>query len=279
MNLAMLQAMLAANAAAPGGGMPPNTYAGLQFWFSARDLATTFTSVNNTDPATADGDFVNRVDSKSPTTRCIAGGSIATQNNALQLAEVNGNNVIRFAHDVTDDLTLWTKPAPGAAPSVATLRTDIKAAGAGTFIFAGIVSDTTQTGASTSDVSPIVDGAGSGDWGFGFYKDGGDIKFRHYNFDGTSDQVNTAAIAPGTPVVVSVRHNSGQIRIRVNGGTFSSVASGNTSNFGSTVRVCAFGPGDLAEWMDVCGYNVALPDASLLEVERNFGAALGVTIP
>lgn len=272
------QLMIAQKIAASGGGQPPNTYANLQFWFSARDLATLFTSVTDATPATSDGDWVNRMDSRSPTTRCMAGGSAATENVSLQLAEVNGNNVVQFVYDVTDDPALWTKPASGVIPTVATLRTAIKAAGAGTYIWAGVVDASASSGGSASAVSALVSGDG-GEWGFGFYESAGNIYFRHYNFDGNYDQIETGAIAPGTPVVISARHNSGQIRIRVNGGSFSSTASGNTSDFGSTVRVCAFQNGDLAEWMDFCGYNAALSDANLLEVERFFGAALGVAIP
>lgn len=270
--------MIAQKIAASGGGLPPNTYANLQYWFSARDTATTFTSINDTDPATVDGDFVNRVDSKSPTTRCLAGSSPSTEDWTLELAEINGNNVVKFVYDVGDAPALWTKPASGVNPSAAVLRTAIKAASAGTYIWAGVVDASVAAGGSPSAVAPFVSGDG-GEWGFGFYESSGNIYFRHYNFDGNYDFIDTAAITPGTPVVISARHNSGQIRIRVNGGTFSSTASGNTSDFGSTVRIHAFGNGDLAEWMEHCGYNVSLSDANLLEVERYFGAALGVTIP
>lgn len=272
------QLMIAQKIAASGGGLPPNTYANLQYWFSARDTATTFTSINDTDPATVDGDFVNRVDSKSPTTRCLSGNSPVTENQTLQLSEVNSNNVVRFIFDVSDAPSLYTKPSSGNNPTIAVLRTAIKAASAGTYIWAGIVDASAAAGGSPSAVSALVSGDG-GEWGFGFYESAGSIYFRHYNFDGNYDFIDTGAITPGTPVVISARHNGGQIRIRVNGGTFSSTASGNTSDFGSTVPIHAFVNGDLAEWMEHCGYNVALSDANLLEVERYFGAALGVSIP
>lgn len=273
------QIMLAQKIAAGGGsGQPPNTYANLQYWFSARDTATTFTSVNDTDPATSDGDFVNRVDSKSPTTRCMSGSSPVTENQTLELAEINSNNVVRFVFDVGDTPAMYTKPSSGANPTVATLSSAIKAAGAGTYVWAGVVDASVAAGGSPSAVTDIVRDD-SGVWGFGFYESGGNIYFRHYNFDGNYDYIDSAAIAPGTPVVVSARHNSGQVRIRVNGGSFSNVASGNTSGLGNTISLMAGQNGDLFEWMDFCGYNVSLPDASLLEVERYFGALIGVTIP
>lgn len=50
-----------------------------------------------------------------------------------------------------------------------------------------------------------------------------------YNWDGSADVASSAAIIAGTAYVAEWKHESGNISVRINGGTWVDVASGNTS--------------------------------------------------
>ena len=57
-----------------------------------------------------------------------------------------------------------------------------------------------------------------------------------YNYDGTVDSPTGVAITAGAPHTVEWRHTGGSLDLRVDGGSWSSVASGNTSG-GSTLNI------------------------------------------
>lgn len=57
-----------------------------------------------------------------------------------------------------------------------------------------------------------------------------------YNYDGTVDNPTGVAITAGAPHTVEWRHTGGSLDLRVDGGSWSSVASGNTSG-GSTLNI------------------------------------------
>ena len=95
------------------------------------------------------------------------------------------------------------------------------------------------------------------------------------------DGAVVSADAPfGEFVCVTVRHNAGQLRIRINSGPWTSVASGNTATMTGTVLVARSSMSafelDLAQLVT---YNANRSDAEVAEVERFLMArATGVVL-
>jgi hypothetical protein len=57
-----------------------------------------------------------------------------------------------------------------------------------------------------------------------------------YNWDGNADSVSVA-VSQGVLLIVSIRHNGTTLKLRVNGGTEVSVASGNTQNITNALEI------------------------------------------
>jgi hypothetical protein len=61
-----------------------------------------------------------------------------------------------------------------------------------------------------------------------------------FNWDGNDDAASSAVISLGTVYVVEWKHEGGNISLRVNGGAWVDVASGNTSNLGFNLQLGSF---------------------------------------
>ncbi|WP_394889552.1 Ig domain-containing protein [Mesorhizobium sp. AaZ16] len=73
-----------------------------------------------------------------------------------------------------------------------------------------------------------------------------------YNWDGNADVATRVEINAGTAYVAEWRHEGGNLYVRVNGGTESSVASGNTSSLTGQLRF-----GGASAWLDGKIFEVA----------------------
>lgn len=102
------------------------------------------------------------------------------------------------------------------------------------------------------------------------------IFFQHY--DGTMDSTGTISFSDGTPLVISAKHDSGNIYVRKNGGAWSSaVASENTPAMFELWRIASRGANYLPmHFYAHCVANVVVSDANIALVENYFMSQLGL---
>ncbi len=170
-------------------------------------------------------------------------------------------------YDQTGNERHFNDPGAGSRPAVTTAgshsRTAANFDGVDDFMDTGLdLSEFTTASASYILISIIIDTvtlddvdaqdnhAIIGDAGkkLGIYArdDSGDTTLYSYNFDGSADSA-AHVTATGTPLVISLRHETGTLYIRVNNGTETSTASGDTSDLTGNLRLALSGAAQNAD--------------------------------
>lgn len=254
-------------------GLAPNAIgagANLTLWYDGNDLVQ-YQGLASTSPlASANNDTLVRADSANAIARVIS------QMNGLRKIPVAASNNGLFHSNVTGLVTPapYTKPAAGANPTVnSTIGTLFTNANAVMIMAIKVDDATINTGAPYGNA--IILGEINGYLGMYCYKTGTDIVFQAYNFTGGTNTEVTTTVPVGTWTVMTLKHSGGQLRIRRNGGAYTSVASGNTDV--TTGLLSMFYKNELS-LAQLATYNSAITDANILEVERWMGAKVGITI-
>ncbi len=254
-----------------GTGLAPDAIGAgtnLTFWWDTDTTSLLWKGASTTSGnATADGDDPVRIDSAASISRSFGeSGTTAT----LELAEISTANAVKLALG-TDYYNLFAKPA-GTASFGSTIPTsNIWTTSNAICIWAGIIDDCHSDGGGYY-ANDILIGDDSGYIAMAAYKSGTDAIVQV----GANIAENTNITVPlGTAVVLTMKHSGGQLRIRQNGGSWSSVASGTTGYLGGNVSVNYKAAVRMAQ---MCTYKSAITDANILEVEKYFGAKIGVTI-
>lgn len=221
---------------------------------------------------TADGDVWGRGDSISGATiRCIAGTGGFYEVPAIGPGKGFSRSALGLA-----GVGLYNRPTGTANPSVAAVVSAMFSASAQTTIAVVQVNAAIAdngVGARYSNGEILNDSTG-GYMGLTASQSGGTITFWGYNYDGSEDVVS-CTIAAGTPCVVTRKLGGGTLRIRLNGVEIASIASGNTQV--TTGQLFTGGRIDTIT-QQIVTYNIAVTDATLLQVEQNLGARAGLTI-
>jgi hypothetical protein len=256
-------------------GSPPITYSGLTLWIDGTDPSLLYqTSGGST--VSADGQGVQLAQSGGSIARCVfnnGSGLFPLYKSAI----VNGKSVLRYDGS-NDSSTVTETSSVGTAGSTSTLSNVITNS-AYTLICAVNVASARAAQANVFNNDAIFSDSG-GFVGLHVSQSGGTLTYHAYNWDGNADSA-TVTDAAATWVILTVRHDSSNIRIRKNGGSFSSTASGNTTTMTNTPRIGPqfllneFLPFDLAHF---ALYNVALSDADTLSVETYFAGQIGMTL-
>lgn len=266
------QIMVAQRIAAGGGaGLPPSTYAGLTFWYDG-DGSAHYIGDTSTSGTPADAQDFNRADSANAIARIMWQSTGNPVRRIPVFGSANGLSVDNQA----DTMAMAVRPSAGVAPSTYVAASSILAAANKAIIFAVRV-DSVRAGAAPGagvygNASLIHDPPG-GYVGLHMRPVGGDVEFQAYNWDGSEDCA-VVSEALGTWAVITMKHSGGQLRIRKNGGSWTSVASGNTTDLTNIIK---FGDGWTGRMAQLCTYNANRADAELLEVERYFGAKVGLS--
>lgn len=254
-------------------GLPPSSYAGLTFWYdgdnSAHFIGTTSTSG-------VPGNLVNfqRFDSVSAINRVLTCAITDPLTRCVPVSSTNAG----FNTSVASGGNFWVKPGGGLSPSVAVLFSNLFTASNAIMIFA-IRIDSAPAAAVNPYDNPLIMGDASIYMGLHVYASGGNAVFLGLNYDGNYDQVTVTGPAIGSWVVVTMRHTGGQLRIRLNGGAWTSVASGNTANTAQPMTMFFYALNSLdASIAQFCTYNANRADSEVLEVERYFGSRIGIVI-
>jgi hypothetical protein len=183
-------------------------------WSMFRDLLTSF--IGGTRYTTGTG--VNSLNDQSGNARHFI-NAIAASQPAVTTAGPNSRTCADF--DGVDDVL---------ASSVVLSNYFTAAAG---YLVVTFIADAITANNATSYNNNTIIGGQSGYMGLYLRNTGTPATIMAGNYDGTDDHADiAAAITTGTVYVAEWRHDTGNVYVRLNGGTEVSVASGNTQNIG-----------------------------------------------
>jgi len=266
--------LLLGTAGGGSAGAPPNTYAGLTFWYDG-DNSAHFSGIDSSSGSPGASDDFQRFDSAAAISRVLVVGAGTAR--LKRLSPVVGSSA-GFRTGSASGGSFYAKPSAGAGPSVpATLGNLFSASNKAVVCAIKVRSAPSAAGADYNN--PLIIGDASVYTGLHVYSSGGKAVFVGLNYDGNYDKVTKIGPELGGWAVVTMRHSAGQLRIRVNGGAWTSVASGNTASTADPMTMFYYSTSFLdAEIAQFCTYNASRSDAELLEVERYLGAKVGITI-
>lgn len=251
-------------------GIPPSAVAGCTFWIDGTDASTLYKDGAHTIPVTSSGDNVGAAQDKIAPTRYWLGFSNPGAGNAIptyQTAVVNSKSVIRCSGSTAS----WIQPS---GIPLSTLFANNDATAVFAVYSTGIVSATSP---DYNKASILRDAS----LYFGAYIGPSPDRLFGYNYDGSADYASVNA-AQGVWRVLTVQHKSGNLRIRLDGGSWTTVASGNTSVMTGAVYlgkyVSAGTTTGTVELAHACGFNT-ISDPDLADVERWIGNEIGIVIP
>lgn len=248
--------------------IPPEMVAGATLWIDFTDSTTLFAANDvSGGNVTSDGATIGSVRSKVFETMYF--DSVYAGNPKLKLAATNGRSA-------------------GLFPASNYLRMD-GADGGGQIPISSLVTSTTKlvicgvkvTGAGADSGSPWANDAilsdASGYVGLHLSKSGAVVSARAYNYAGASQEA-VRTFDADTWVVITMSHQSGQLRCRVNGGTWASTTSGTTSDVSGVTTLANTSSAALGmELAHLATVNTAQTDAAISAVERWIANDLGIT--
>ena len=248
--------------------IPPDMVPGATMWLDFTDSTTLFAANGvSGGNVTSDGATIGSVRSKVVETRYF--NNVYAGNPQLKLAAANGRSA-------------------GLFPASNYSRMDA-ADGGGQIPISSLVTSTTKlvicgvkvTGADADSGSPwtndaILSDAG-GYVGLHLSRSGAVVSARAYNFAGAAQEV-VRTFDADTWAVITMSHQSGQLRCRVNGGTWASTASGTTSDITGIATIATTPNVTLGmELAHLVTINTSQTDAAISAVERWIANDLGIT--
>lgn len=248
--------------------IPPEMVAGATLWIDFTDSTTLFAANDvSGGNVTSDGATIGSVRSKVVETRYF--NNVYTGNPKLKLAAANGRSAGLFS--ASNYSRMDAADGGGQIPISSLVTSTTK------LVICGVK----VTGAGADSGSPwtndaILSGAG-GYVGLHLSKSGAVISARAYNHSGGVQEV-VRTFDAGAWAVITMSHQSGQLRCRVNGGTWASKASGTTDTVGGIAMIADQSSLSLdMELAHLATVNTAQTDAAISAVERWIANDLGIT--
>ena len=259
-------------------GLAPSDVANLLLWIDGTDPTKLYTAnaAASGVAVSADGNVMGFAQS-SGSLAYAAYQATPDKKPLYKTNIVNGKSVIRF--DATDDRFSFIARVGQEISGSILPTSDVVGAGNYTIVTSlKILSATLNSGTIYSNHRLIGDTGGY--WGIYVQNvDASNVLVHAYIWDGASKS-NYVTVPKNAFSIISVTHTGTALKIRLNGGAWSEVASGNISTLTNQVTV-----GDEATAkpcnMDLAGmaiFNTSISDANLLEVEKYMGNQIGLTI-
>lgn len=248
--------------------IPPEMVEGATLWIDFTDSTTLFAATGlSGGNVTSDGTTIGSVRSKVFETRYF--NSAYAGNPKLKLAAANGRSAGLFP--VSNHSRMDAADGGGQIPISSLVTSTTK------LVICGVK----VTGAGADSGSPWTNDAilsdASGYVGLHLSKSGAVVSARAYNFAGAAQEV-VRTFDADTWVVITMSHQSGQLRCRVNGGTWASTASGTTSDIAGIATIASTPNMTLGmELAHLATVNTAQTDAAISAVERWIANDLGIT--
>ena len=248
--------------------IPPEMVAGATMWLDFTDSTTLFAENNiSGGNVTSDGATIGSVRSKVFETRHF--NNVYTDVPKLKLAAANGRSAGLFPASVHSRMDGVSGGAQMPISSLITSTTKL------------IICGVKVTDASADSGAPWVNDAilyGVGGYtGLHLSKSGAVVSARAYNYVSTPYEA-VQTFDADTWVVITMSHQSGQLRCRVNGGTWASTASGATGDVTDIAAIANTPYQTLGmELAHLVTVNTAQTDAAISAVERWIANDLGIT--
>lgn len=261
----------------PPGGKAPDEVSGLTMWIDGTTASTLYVSNGGANVST-DGDTVGVAQSRGGLSKAFQRAG-QTEGGLYKIAIVNGKSVIRF--DGVDDRYFSQNASGGSIASPAPVG-DFLAASAKTFVAALSIVGADANQANVYQNDAVFEDSGGYTGLMVSNVDASNVRLHAYNYDGNSDAA-TVDIAKSTWCVVAYKHDGTDVKVKVNGGSWSSVASGATNGWSPTTSALVFGGNyqtrrlefDLAH---AAFYNTAVSDADVDDLIKWMAAEIGVSL-
>lgn len=232
----------------------PNQVAGLTLWIDFSDSTYVFTDTACTTHVASDGDNIRGLINKAGIgVNFTYGGTRVTWKTNQQ----NGRAI---------GLCVDTGGITGSNFNVYATATD--------FLLIGVVKlhGVTTTSTIYTGYGIITNGFGGVSYSGMLYSAGsGGITYA-YNWDGNGDYA-AVTLAQDVYAIITIQHIGGNIRTRINGGAWTTVASGNTQLLTNPTYLAGgvnTGTGGDLYFAECAGYNVSVVDADITAVENGF---------
>lgn len=252
-------------------GMPA-PLAASAIWLDATNPNTLYVDTAGT-PVSASGQAVYVA--RDALNRALCWNRILSLDTTYQTGVAAGNSALYSpTGDANRGFGLYaTTVAGGAIPTGPALTlAALMTVGACTQIFAVSLDNSTAT-----PYGIFHDNTG-GYWYNRFVTSGANLSFSLNNYTGSTQTVS-ATFPKNTWVVITQRHLAGNLQLRINGGAWVTVASGNTSVLSNFARLGAgFGRGWLGYVAHAAMWNSGLSDAECAEVEKYMGSTVGLSL-
>lgn len=251
--------------------IPPDMVAGIVFWVDGTDTATLWSNTDFTGSnVSTDGAALGSVNSKITTTLGLA----SVNSVEIKTPAANGKSAI-VVGDPTGFMSLRTASTTPPASTVFTASTKL--------ILAVVkVTAAVAFGGTINNSDGIVSDSDRLFWGLHFYEVSGptgDITAGAHNYSGGTQSVSVT-FPRDEWVVVTMSHQSGRLRLRVNGGAWATISSGNSDYIGGSLHVgdSTFSTARRFEIAHIAIANTAQTDAAISAVERWMAGQLGVSL-
>lgn len=261
----------------PFGGKAPDEVAGLTMWIDGTTASTLYLSSGEAN-VSSDGDAVGVAQSRGGLSKGFQRAG-PTEGALYKVAIVNGKSVMRF--DGVDDRYFSRNVSAGTVVSPAPVG-DFLGASAKTFVAALSIVGADANQANVYQNDAVFEDAGGYVGLMVSNVDASTVRLHAYNYDGNANAA-TADVAKSTWFVVAYKHDGTDVKIKVNGGLWTSVASGATNGWSPTTVTLMLGSNyqtsrlefDLAH---AAFYNAAVSDSDVDDVMTWMASEIGISI-
>ena len=253
--------------------IPPDMVAGATMWIDFTDPDAVFGTLEFDGPAvTTSGGDVASVRSVLDNARGLSaqGGGLSAK--LVVGGTPSGQNYVTYAGVNGTDSSHYYYHAGGVTPSASTLVTTTTK-----LLIAAVRLDRSLSYTGNAYNAPAIVGDNNLYFGMHVSDDGGVLTLRAYNWSGGAAEVGQT-LPRNEWSVVTMSHQSGQLRCRVNGGSWGTTPSGATDAMGSlyTRSIGATLPTQM-DMAHLVAVNTPQTDAAISAVERWIANDLGIT--
>lgn len=250
-------------------GAAPNSYAGLTCWLDGNAGAMFQDQLANSYPAGAPGEAVVRWDSTAPLNKALI------LSDGIRSIIGPGGDDFYGVQDAGGKF--WVRPSGNNPPATPAALSTFFSAGNKIAIVVVRIHDADSQAPQPWLNNLIFGDASAAGWcGIHCYKlNATTARILFYNATSSLEHVVTHDVPFGEVVCLTLRHTGGQLRGRVNGGAWQSIASGNTGSLASqagAIQTLYSGVDFSADLMQLATFNQNRSDAEVYEVEKHLVA-------
>lgn len=245
--------------------IPPEMVSGATLWIDGTDTSTLWDNVGfSGGNVTTDGAYILSADNKIFPGTGAETNAVVGEVTLKAPATVSGRSALVFSVEAISGMRLE-------------MDTGLMLTASTKLIFAAVKITAANAPTSAWNTDSVICDE-SGYYGLHFYNDAGSHSALAYNWDG-AEKVASHPITPNEWNVLTMSHQGGQLRLRVNGGGWESVSSGDTTTLApySYIGRVPFAVGRAFELAHLAVVKTPQTDAAISAVEHWIANDLGIT--